>query len=95
LTKNTRYTSAATQIQNKTPPFMPDFMLHSLPHRPAVSSSSCDHRALYELYSSNPHAAGRNVPAWITPTTAPRDSATLTTPTTAGCLANHACAAGA
>jgi hypothetical protein len=44
----------------------------------------------YELYSSNPHAFGANVPAWTRPTTAPSNTPTFTTATTTACRANRA-----
>lgn len=53
--------------------------------------STGEHRKLYELYSSYPHAAGVNVRPWITQTTAPPSSLTLTTIITAVCRVSHAC----
>ena len=54
-------------------------------------SSIRERPTLYELYSSNPHATGGNVPVWITPTTAPPSSEMSMTVTTTACRVSRAC----
>jgi hypothetical protein len=46
--------------------------------------------ALYELYSSYPHAPGVNVLAWNTPSLTPQPSHTSMTPTTTARIAASA-----